>query len=115
MKLTFVQTPIFAAQALRLGLNDEDIRALEQLILDYPERGNVMKGTGGVRKIRFAPPSWHTGKSGAARACYVLFTEAESCYFVSIFAKSDKPNLSRKEMNILRNWVEETRKKLSGE
>ena len=89
MKLTFVQTRVFA--------------------------GDVMRGTGGVRKIRFAPPSWNTGKRGATRACYVLFTEAEACYFVSIFGKNDKPNLSREEMNVLRTWTEQMRKRLAGD
>ncbi|HEY8750532.1 MAG TPA: type II toxin-antitoxin system RelE/ParE family toxin [Tepidisphaeraceae bacterium] len=115
MDLTFIQTPVFIAQAKRLRLTDEDVQALEQLVLEHPEHGDLMRGTGGVRKIRFAPPSWHRGKSGATRACYVLFSEADACYFVSIFAKNEKPNLSRAEMMVLRKWIEATRRNLSGD
>ena len=77
MNLTFIQTPMFIEKAKRLGLSDDDLQALEQLVLEHPDRGDVMRGTGGVRKIRFAPPSWHTGKSGATRVCYILFTHVE--------------------------------------
>jgi len=114
VNLTFIQTPMFIAQAKRLGLSDEDVQALEQLLLEYPHRGDLMVGTGGVRKIRFAPPSWHSGKSGATRVCYVYFAEADACYFVSIFAKNQKPNLAAEEKAALRKWVEATRRYLSG-
>jgi hypothetical protein len=114
MNLTFIQTPMFIEKAKRLGLSDDDLQALEQLVLEHPDRGDVMRGTGGVRKIRFAPPSWHTGKSGATRVCYILFTQVDACYFVSIFAKNEKPNLSPAEMAALKKWVEATRKYLGG-
>lgn len=64
---SFLQTSPFVADAERLGLDDEDMQALERLLIERPDRGAVVAGTGGVRKVRFAPPSWHTGKSGAAR------------------------------------------------
>ena len=101
MNLTFIQTPMFVVQAARLKLTDEDVQALEQLIMEFPERGNVMRQTGGIRKIRFAP-SWHTGKSGATRVCYVVFNAIDACYFVSVFAKNEKANLSDKESDVAR-------------
>ena len=115
MNLTFIQTPMFVVQAARLKLTDKDVAALEQLILTFPERGNVMRQTGGIRKIRFAPPSWHTGKSGATRVCYVLFNEIDACYFVSVFAKNEKANLTAKDKAMLREWVEATRRRITGE
>jgi len=56
-----------------------------------------MKGTGGLRKVRFAPPSWHTGKSGAARVCYVHVVRADSVGLIAIFAKNEKENLSAED------------------
>ena len=56
-----------------------------------------MKGTGGLRKVRFAPPSWHTGKSGATRVCYAHFPKYGRVYFVAIFGKSGKANLTAAE------------------
>ena len=70
MTLTFIQTPTFASQSKRLGLTDEDIESLEQLILKFPERGDIMRGTGGIRKcallrvrgipVKLVPPAYAT-------------------------------------------------------
>lgn len=41
-----------------------DLQALERILIANPDAGDVIPGTGGLRKLRFAPPSWHTGKRG---------------------------------------------------
>lgn len=73
--------------------------------MDNPESGVVMAGTGGLRKIRFAPPSWNTGKSGATRVCYALFSGAATAYLVALFAKKEKPNLSDAEKATAKKWM----------
>jgi hypothetical protein len=95
--MVLTQTSGFAADWRRLGLGDEDLRALESAVMQRPERGSVMRGTGGLRKVRFAPPSWHTGKSGAVRVCYAWFPSHARVYFVALFAKNEKANLSAAE------------------
>ena len=70
MRFSFAQVVVFVARWRKLRLTDEDLQALERQIAADPDAGDVMRGTGGVRKLRFAPPSWNTGKSGAARVCY---------------------------------------------
>lgn len=65
--LNFVELDPFTPAWKRLGLGDEDLRALQISICSWPDHGSVMSGTGGLRKIRFAPESWKTGLSGAAR------------------------------------------------
>jgi hypothetical protein len=47
----------YVGDARRLGMTDEDQRAIEQALLDHPDAGDVVAGTGGLRKIRFAPRS----------------------------------------------------------
>jgi hypothetical protein len=115
MRFTFVQPASFAADWKGLGLTDEDLRALENLILDRPNAGAVMRGTGGIRKMRFAPPSWNTGKSGATRVCYIVFAEVAAVYWLAIFAKSEKANLTLAERNLFRRWVEFLRSKIKEE
>lgn len=105
MKLTFAQTAPFVSKWRRLGLTDEDLQELERRIMDRPDIGQVMRGTGGVRKMRFAPPSWHSGKSGATRVCYVVFVEAETCFLFTFFAKNEQPNLSAADSAELRKLV----------
>jgi hypothetical protein len=61
--------------------------------MERPERGVVMAGTGGLRKLRFSPPSWHTGKRGATRVCYSWFPRYGRLYLVTLFAKNEQANL----------------------
>ncbi len=102
MKLTFVQLQSFVDDARRLGLCDEDFQALEQLLLENPDRGTLLAGTGGVRKVRFAPPSWNVGKSGATRVIYVHLARIAHVYFLMMFEKADQPNLTPEQKQICR-------------
>jgi hypothetical protein len=114
VRLTIVQLSTFVADWRRLKLDDEDLRALEGLLLENPEGGAVMSGTGGLRKLRFAPPSRHTGKSGAMRVGYVYFPTAEAAYLVVIFAKNERANVLPAERQTIRSLLERLRKSLSG-
>ena len=60
-----------------------------------------------MRKVRFAPPSWNTGKSGAARVCYAVFASIGTVYLLTLFAKSEKANLSDADKATLRTWMKE--------
>src|SRR3954451_19812539 len=99
MKAVINQLPTFVAKWRGLGLTDDDLRFLEAALMANPEAGPVMRRTGGLRKARFAPPSWHAGKSGAARVCYAYFPKYERFYLVTLFAKKDKANLTEAECN----------------
>ena len=66
---TFLELPGFTRAWSALELGDGDLRALQSLILQGPDRHPVVAGTGGLRKIRFARPGGGRGKSGAYRVC----------------------------------------------
>jgi hypothetical protein len=76
VKLTLAQTTTFASLWKHWRLSDDDLRALERMLMENPLSGKVMSRTGGVRKTRFAPPSRGSGKSGAYRVCYLYFPPA---------------------------------------
>jgi hypothetical protein len=113
MRLSFIHLESFRTKWRSYGLTDEDLQALEAMIMEHPEKGVVMAGTGGVRKIRFAPPSWHTGKSGATRVCYVWFVESAICGLVWVFAKNEQPNLDAKTKSLVRKIVDGLRTELA--
>src|SRR5437870_3180080 len=106
MLLTFVQLSRFAARWKQMRLNDDDLRALEQMLLRNPCAGSVMPGTGGLRKVRFAPPSRHTGKSGALRVGYSYFRTAQAVYLLAVFPKNEQANLSAGEKAEARKLIE---------
>jgi hypothetical protein len=106
MRLTFVQLPRFAARWAKLRLTDEDLQALEQILLRNPDAGAVVGGTGGLRKVRFAPPSRHVGKSGAFRVGYIYFRSADAVYLLAIYPKNEKANLTPAEKAEARKLIE---------
>jgi hypothetical protein len=96
-----------------LKLTDEDMQALEAALLKNLHAGDVMQGTGGLRKVRFAPPSKHTGKSGATRVVYIFLQEGPAIYLFTIFGKSSKENLTAAEKSFYREVVAALKKYLS--
>lgn len=104
MKRTFVELPVFRSEWKGLGLDDEDLRRLQKELLADPKIGAVMRGTGGVRKMRFAFE--HRGKSGSLRVVYIDFEIYEKIYLLTAYTKSEKDNLSKVERNEIRGLVE---------
>ena len=56
MSRMFIELPSFRLKWKNLGLSDEDLKNLEQELLNNPKIGAVLQGTGGVRKMRFSFP-----------------------------------------------------------
>ena len=71
MTRLFVILPEFEKQWAKMGLNDNDLKRLQSELLENPEIGAIMQGTGGLRKVRFAFEN--RGKSGSVRVAYVDF------------------------------------------
>lgn len=88
-----------------MGLTYDDLAAIQSEIMKGPERYPVMRGTGGLRKMRIAIKG--RGKSGGARVLYVNYLVYETVYLVSIYAKNVKDNLTPAERNAVK-------KKLAG-
>lgn len=87
-----------------LGFVDAYLRRLQKVLLQDPKVGNVIKGTGRLRKMRFAFE--HRGKSGSTRICYVDFEVKEVIYLLAVFAKNEQENLTKEERNILKNKID---------
>lgn len=106
----FVSTRMFEASAKKL-LTEDDRRELELLLVADPRRGEVIQRTGGFRKVRFARPSRNEGKSGGTRVIYYFIQRKDRIYFIEVYAKGVKDDLTRGEENALR----EVAKALQGE
>jgi hypothetical protein len=91
--LIFVELHGFSDDLKRLDLNDDDLHALQVLIMVDPHRAPVIAGTGGLRKLRFAPARWRTGKSGAARVCYVYLEEWKTVLLVTVYSKDEQDDI----------------------
>jgi hypothetical protein len=92
--LRFVQFPTFLRDWERLRLGDEALRALERELIDSPDKAPVIEQTGGLRKLRFAPPGSGRGKSGAYRVCYAYFPAYGTIALFVVFGKDERSDLS---------------------
>lgn len=99
MRWTLIQTIAFRSLWKSEGFPDEDLQALESDIMRDPGANPVMKGTGGLRKIRFAPPSRGKGKSGSMRIGYAQFPTHAIIVLVTMFLKRDQANLDPSARN----------------
>jgi len=103
MTRLFVELPSFRAAWKDMGLTDTDLLRLQEELLANPAVGSVMRGTGGVRKMRFSFE--HRGKSGSVRVIYVDFVIHEKLYLLTAYPKNEKDNLSKAERNELKELV----------
>jgi hypothetical protein len=115
MRLTFVQLRTYVADAQRLGMTDDDQAKLESALLERPTTGSVMPGTGGLRKLRYAPARSFGGKSGGVRVCYAYFPEFAIVYFVVAFGKNEQANLAARQKSQIRSLLREIQRYLAGE
>jgi len=84
---------------------EEDYRNLQNELILYPEKGKIIRGSGGLRKIRWSIPG--RGKSGGVRVIYYLVTERKTILMLFIFGKNEQANLTQKQLNILKFLVKE--------
>jgi mRNA-degrading endonuclease RelE of RelBE toxin-antitoxin system len=81
-------------------LGEEENRWLDNTLAANPTAGVVMRGTGGVRKLRIALEG--RGKSGGARVIYYYLGRKERIFLVSVYAKNEADNVSAAELRQMR-------------
>lgn len=89
--MVFVETSLFS-KLLGDYLRDDAYRLLQNHLIEYPDAGDVIRGSGGVRKVRWA--SGGKGKSGGVRVIYYWAKADEQVFFLTLYAKGVKENLS---------------------
>ncbi|MEX2187633.1 MAG: hypothetical protein WD875_12595 [Pirellulales bacterium] len=106
----FVELPVFTRRWAQLGLDDElDLSALQWAIMQRPRIGALVRGTHGLRKMRFAPPKWRSGKSGSVRVLYVVFEDMGFVVLALAYGKNEIDDISastKKQLNSLIDEVE---------
>jgi hypothetical protein len=95
---TVVETPPYLADAERI-FSTEERAAIVDAVSDDPQRGVVIPGTGGVRKLRVSASG--RGKRGGARVIYLFGGDDLPVFLLAVFAKNEKSDLSQAERNDL--------------
>ena len=90
MQYEFIESTLFT-KMVHDYLSDEDYAAFQQFLLEHPEAGDVVRGSGGVRKVRWARAG--AGKSGGVRVCYYTRNQRGQILLLVIYAKSVRASI----------------------
>lgn len=101
---SFRETTSFTRRVLEY-LGDESYARLQWYLLRRPEAGDLMPGSGGLRKVRWAAVG--KGKRGGARVIYYWAAARDLLFMLDIYAKGEKEDLTPDELKELRRLVEE--------
>ncbi len=101
--LTVAEVPEYIRRSEKL-LSDGERRDVVDYLAAHPKAGDLMEGSGGVRKLRWGRGG--QGKSGGVRVIYYFHSEAMPLYLLTLFAKNERANLSKAERNDLAGLVE---------
>ena len=101
------ETSIFTKQIQGL-VSDDEYSEFQNDLIDNPELGDIIKKSGGIRKVRLAAKG--KGKSGGARVLYYWIKDEDQIFMLLAYAKSDMDNISDAQLEILRKLVEEDSK-----
>ena len=95
---TIVELPEFLRKSDKL-LKESERKSIINYLASHPVSGVLMKGTGGIRKLRWSAQD--KGKSGGVRVIYYYHNESMPLFLLTVFGKGEKANLSKSESNQL--------------
>lgn len=102
-KMIFVETHLFTQRVVQ-AMSDDDYRGLQSHLVDHPDAGVVIPGSGGIRKIRWRGSG--RGKRGGSRTLY-FWNATERIYMLYLYLKNERENVTPKQLAVLRATLEE--------
>jgi hypothetical protein len=102
--MRFIETSVFTRAIVEL-LDDEAYHSLQLALLLRPEQASAIRGSGGLRKLRWALPG--RGKRGGARVIYFWDRPSETFYLLYAYPKSAQEDLSARQLEVLSRLVRE--------
>lgn len=104
MKAVFVELP--ALEHYRAGyLDDVAFERLQRASMENPEAGDVIEGTGGLRKMRFADARRGKGKRGGLRVIYYWWGSGMQYWLFTLYDKDEMADLSPKQCHLLKSML----------
>ncbi len=101
--MIFIESALFT-KYLRDYLEDNEYRELQNFLIDQPDSGDLIQGTGGLRKLRW---NLHNkGKRGGIRIIYYWRVAEDQIYFFTLYAKNEIEDLSDDDKKKLRQMLE---------
>ena len=100
---TFVETPLFT-RLVREYLTDDEYRSLQSALVENPEAGAVIPGSGGVRKLRWSLQG--RGKRGGLRVIYYVRSVEGVLWMLTLYPKNVRENIATHVLRQIRREIE---------
>ncbi len=101
--MIFKETTFFTKRLLSL-MTDEQYREIQEFLINDPASGKIIKGSGGIRKLRWSLGSH--GKSGGVRIIYYWYTAEENIFMLLLYRKNEADDLTDEQLKQLKKIVE---------
>jgi len=101
--MVFIETPLFTRRVMEL-MDDDGYARFQTMLIRDPEAGDLIQGTGGLRKIRVAARGH--GKRGGARVIYYHFRARDQIALLMIYPKSEQADLTADHRSALKTVIE---------
>ena len=88
--LTFIETKLFTS-LVQQYLADDEYAALQQALVTTPDAGDLIRGSGGVRKFRWGVAG--RGKRGGVRVIYYLRSHQDEVWMLTVYAKNEEASI----------------------
>lgn len=108
MQALFVELPAFARFRADY-LDDEGFRGLQTMLLNNPEAGDVIEGTGGLRKLRYGDARRGKGKRSGLRVVYYWWSVGLQFWLFTLYDKDELDDLGAKEKKLIRDMLKTER------
>jgi mRNA-degrading endonuclease RelE of RelBE toxin-antitoxin system len=103
MRFVFRETSVFSRQIIGL-LSDDELNALQWALMAAPESGDLIRGSGGLRKLRWAGSG--RGKRGGLRVIYYWHVPGSTILLLLAYPKNEQDNLSPAHLKLLKSIIE---------
>ncbi len=103
VRFVFIESSIFSAYLIDY-LTDDEYAKLQEYLCENPDAGDMVRGSGGVRKLRWSLPG--RGKSGGVRICYYAKNQVGQIFLLTIYAKNVKESISGQLLKQIKEAME---------
>jgi hypothetical protein len=103
--MEFIEAPAFTRQVSEY-MADDEYRELQDQLARNPELGDLMPGTGGFRKLRWADARRGKGRRGGLRIIYCYFLTDQQIWLMTLYGKDEASDLTPNERKALKNAIE---------
>ena len=103
IEMVIIETSVFTRRVTKL-LTEDEYRQFQSFLVEHPEEGAIIPGSGGLRKIRWSGSG--RGKRGGSRIIYYWATNKGQILMLFIYAKNERDNLTSEQLKLLSRIVE---------